>query len=121
MFIPLSEWTVSRRERSRVWHSPEGVRQEPRAFLLFVIIPPSLCRAAFGGDKKQPDRVDSELLLPNSETPKEIVTVQGTNFFSVPLGRVYKLSGIYRVYSQPLAASLSLTRDFHFTCATSSV
>ena len=47
------------------------VRQGSRAFLLFVIIPPSICRIAFGGDKKQQKKAGRilEALSLNLEAP----------------------------------------------------
>lgn len=32
-----------------------------KEFLLFVIIPPRVCRTTFGGDKKQPEKVERVL------------------------------------------------------------
>lgn len=60
MSVPLSRRTASRWEHrgAECGSLKRGVRQGSRAFLLFVIIPPSVCRTAFGGDKKQQERVD---------------------------------------------------------------
>ena len=77
MSVPLSKRTVSRREHrgAECGSLQRGVRQGSRAFLLFVIILPSICATAFGGDKKQQERVDRvlEALLVNSEALYEIV------------------------------------------------
>lgn len=60
MSVPLSRRTVSRQEYrgAECGSLQRGVRQGSRAFLLFVIIPPSICRTLFGGDKKQQEKVD---------------------------------------------------------------
>ncbi len=54
MSVPLSRRTVSRQEHrgAECGSLQRGVRQGSRTFLLFVIIPRSICRTAFGGDKK---------------------------------------------------------------------
>lgn len=79
MSVPLSKRTVPRREHrgAECGSLQSRVRQGSRAFLLFVIIPPSICTTAFGGDTKQQERVDRvlETLLVNSEALYEIVTV----------------------------------------------
>lgn len=123
MSVPLSKRTVPRREHrgAECGSLQSRVRQGSRAFLLFVIIPPSICTTAFGGDTKQQERVDRvlETLLVNSEALYEIVTVWGTDFFSVASGQVYNLSEIWGDYGHPLAASLCLPTDFHSSyCAT---
>lgn len=78
MSVPLSGWTVSRQEHrgAECGSLQRGVRRGSRAFLLFVIIPPSVCWTAFESDKKQQEKVDSVLEpLLNSEAQLEIVTV----------------------------------------------
>lgn len=55
-----------------MWLSADGgVKQGSRAFLVFVIIPSSICRTSFGGDKKQQERMVRVLglLLLDSEAP----------------------------------------------------
>lgn len=61
--VPLSRRTVSRREHrgAECGRLQRGVRQGSRAFLLFVIIPPSICRTPFGGDKKQQEKAERVL------------------------------------------------------------
>lgn len=100
-----------------MWQSPEGgggVRQGSRAFLLFVITPPGICRTAFGGDKKQrEERTEFWSRSSSTQKPHKIVTERGANFFSVLSGSGAQpfrdLGGLW----PPLSTiSLCLTTDF---------